>query len=84
MLRIDIGKEHVVPPGERAEFVFQSIKYTHCLFCAANGETSDDMVQCDVCEKWYHTTCIGVDVGHFSDTRFSCCQEAQDQSFEYV
>ncbi|CAI8037440.1 hypothetical protein GBAR_LOCUS20940, partial [Geodia barretti] len=74
-------------PEERTAFVRESIQYGICFFCAATGiTTSSDMVQCDSCSKWYHTSCIGGDVEYFGEkTRFCCCEaHTKEESFEVV
>ena len=84
---INIGREETAVIKERGAFIMESIKYGICPFCASTGTAvSSDMVQCDTCSKWYHTTCVGIDVQHFDEqTRFCCCEnQEQDNYFEYV
>ena len=80
-------KDTVKSSKERAAFIAGTLKYEICPFCALTGTkvatVTTDMVQCDFCHKWFHCSCIGIHVDHFSEREFCCCKEPAD-NFEYV
>lgn len=57
---VDSGKVSITVTGvpEEVSATSQTIDGRTCKSC--NGPDSDEMVQCDKCDKWHHFGCVGV------------------------
>lgn len=55
------------------------------LFCSCRGPESMSMICCDVCDEWYHTTCIGMSFEEMNRVEvFRCKRCAIRQNLYYL
>lgn len=50
----------------------------YCI-CRKGCDGTQAMVECDVCQEWYHSTCIGLLVTEVSCIEYYCCLACQKQ-----
>lgn len=50
----------------------------YCI-CRMGCDGTQAMVECDVCQEWYHSTCIGLLVTEVSCIEYYCCLACQKQ-----
>jgi len=43
----------------------------YCV-CKKMFEDSDEMIGCDMCDEWYHLTCMGVTVQEAAEDKWFC------------
>ena len=56
----DRGSEEDLGPEEKVKKMKDPEKKGKTLYCKCQSAASDDMIQCDHCDQWFHFPCVGI------------------------